>query len=85
MTTQLLTGGEAIVKSLIALGVDTIFALPGVQNDYLFNALHDHRDQIRVVHTRHEQGAAYMAMGYALSLDKPGVFCVCARHAGQLL
>ena len=71
-----LTGGEAIVKSLIALGVDTIFALPGVQNDYLFTALHDHKDQIRVVHTRHEQGAAYMAMGYALSLDRPGVYSV---------
>ena len=75
MTIQL-TGGEAIVHSLIALGVDTIFALPGVQNDYLFNALHDNKDKIRVIHTRHEQGAAYMAMGYALSLDRPGVYCV---------
>jgi acetolactate synthase-1/2/3 large subunit len=75
MTSQL-TGGEAIVYSLIALGVDTIFALPGVQNDYLFNALHDNQDEIRVIHTRHEQGAAYMAMGYALSLDRPGVYCV---------
>jgi acetolactate synthase-1/2/3 large subunit len=75
MTSQL-TGGEAIVHSLIALGVDTIFALPGVQNDYLFNALHDNKDKIRVIHTRHEQGAAYMAMGYALSLDRPGVYCV---------
>ena len=76
MTTTQLTGGEAIVHSLIALGVDTIFALPGVQNDYLFNALHDNKDKIRVIHTRHEQGAAYMAMGYALSLDRPGVYCV---------
>ncbi len=75
MTIQL-TGGEAIVHSLITLGVDTIFALPGVQNDYLFNALHDNKDKIRVIHTRHEQGAAYMAMGYALSLDRPGVYCV---------
>ncbi|MCP4359876.1 MAG: hypothetical protein GY796_17860 [Chloroflexi bacterium] len=71
-----LTGGEAIVQSLIALDVNTIFGLPGVQNDGLFNALHDSKDKIRVIHTRHEQGAAYMAMGYALSLDKPGVYCV---------
>lgn len=70
------TGGEAIVHSLIALNVNTIFGLPGVQNDGLFNALHDNKDKIRVIHTRHEQGAAYMAMGYALSLDKPGVYCV---------
>ena len=71
-----LTGGEAIVRSLIGLGVDTIFGLPGVQNDALFNALHDNREQIRIIHTRHEQGAAYMAMGYALSSEKPGIYAV---------
>ena len=71
-----LTGGEAITQSLIKLGVDTIFALPGLQNDYLFNALHASQDNIRVIHTRHEQGAAYMALGYALSLDKPGIYAV---------
>lgn len=70
------TGGEAVVKSLIAHGVDTLFALPGVQNDYLFNALYDHRDQIRVIHPRHEQGAGYMALGYAQSTDKVGVYSV---------
>ncbi|MGB1252644.1 MAG: thiamine pyrophosphate-dependent enzyme [Candidatus Promineifilaceae bacterium] len=75
MTTQM-TGGEAVVRSLIALGVDTIFGLPGVQNDNLFNALYDNRDKIRVIHTRHEQGAAYMANGYAQSTDKPGVYTV---------
>ncbi len=48
-------------------GVDTLFALPGVQNDALFTALNDARDQIRVIHTRHEQGAAYMAYGYVKS------------------
>lgn len=69
-----MTGGDAIVKSLIMHGVDTIFGLPGVQNDALFNALHDHQDQVRVVHTRHEQGAAYMALGYALSRDEPGIY-----------
>lgn len=70
------TGGEAIVRSLIAQGVDTIFGLPGVQSDHLFNALYDHRDKIRVIHSRHEQGAAYMALGYALSSDRVGVFSV---------
>ncbi|MFN8491085.1 MAG: thiamine pyrophosphate-binding protein [Caldilineaceae bacterium] len=70
------TGGEAIVRSLISHGIDTLFALPGVQNDYLFNALYDEGDKIRVIHTRHEQGAAYMALGYALSTGKVGAYCV---------
>ena len=71
-----MTGGEAVVQSLITNGVDTIFALPGVQNDHLFNALHGKQDKIRVVHSRHEQGAAYMATGYAQATGKPGVYSV---------
>src|SRR5262245_44337363 len=70
------TGGEAIVQSLISHGIDTLFALPGVQNDCLFNALYDAGDKIRVIHTRHEQGAAYMALGYALSTGNVGAYCV---------
>ena len=58
-----MTGGQALVKSLRNHGVDTIFGLPGVQLDGLFNALHDEGNAIRVIHTRHEQGAAYMAFG----------------------
>ncbi|MCB9434044.1 MAG: acetolactate synthase [Ardenticatenaceae bacterium] len=71
-----LTGGEAIVQTLITHGVDTLFGLPGVQNDYFFIPLHDAQDKIRVIHPRHEQGAAYMAMGYALSSEKEGVYSV---------
>ena len=71
-----LTGGEAIVKSLVAQDVDTIFGLPGVQNDYLYNAIYDEGDRLRVIHPRHEQGAAYMALGYALSSDRVGVYNV---------
>lgn len=73
---QQMTTAEAIVRTLIAHGIDTVFGLPGVQNDALYNAFYDHRDEIRVVHTRHEQGAAYMALGYALSTDRPGVYNV---------
>ncbi|MBW1802090.1 MAG: hypothetical protein JRJ85_15325 [Deltaproteobacteria bacterium] len=71
-----LTGGEAIVKSLLMQGVNTIFGLPGVQNDFFYNALFDEQENIRVIHTRHEEGAAYMALGYALSSDKAGVYNV---------
>lgn len=70
------SGGQAVVQALINHGVDTIFGLPGVQNDYLYNALHDAGSQIRVIHTRHEQGAAYMALGYALTSGRPGVYSV---------
>jgi acetolactate synthase-1/2/3 large subunit len=62
-----ITTAEAIVASLIAHGLDTIYALPGVQNDHLFDALFRAQDRIRTVHTRHEQGAAYMALGAALA------------------
>ncbi len=68
-----LTGGQAVVRSLIKEGVDTIFGLPGVQNDWLYNALFDYKDEIKVIHTRHEQGAGYMALGYNLASGKIGV------------
>ena len=71
-----LTGGEAIVRELMAHGVHTLFGLPGIQNDCLFNALYDARDRIRVLHTRHEQGAAYMALGQALATGGHGVYSV---------
>ncbi len=71
-----LTGGQALVQSIKSYGVDTIFALPGVQLDNTFDALYDERDNIRIVHTRHEQATAYMAFGYAQSTGKVGVYLV---------
>ena len=69
-----LNGAQAIVEGLLAHGVDTVFGIPGIQLDPLFDALHGCRDRIRTVHTRHEQGAAFMAMGYAQATGRPGVF-----------
>src|SRR3954462_681396 len=71
-----MTTAEAIVGSLISHGLDTIYALPGVQNDHLFDALFKSSDQIRTVHARHEQTAAYMALGAALATGKPQAFAV---------
>jgi acetolactate synthase-1/2/3 large subunit len=71
-----LTGGEALVAMLQRHGVDVLFAIPGIQNDALFNALHDANDAIRVIHTRHEQAAGYMALGYAKSTGRVGAFAV---------
>src|SRR5215472_10813458 len=71
-----MTGGKALVEMLRRYGVDTIFALPGVQNDALFVAFYDAGDALRVIHTRHEQGAAYMAYGYARASGKVGSYAV---------
>ncbi|HVB16034.1 MAG TPA: thiamine pyrophosphate-binding protein, partial [Stellaceae bacterium] len=71
-----MTGGRALVEMLKRHGVDTLFALPGVQNDALFVALYDAGDDIRVIHPRHEQAAAYMAFGYARASGKPGAYAV---------
>ena len=71
-----MTTARAIVRSLVSNGVDTVFGLPGVQLDALFNALHDERGRIRVIHPRHEQAASYMALGYAQASGKVGAYVV---------
>jgi acetolactate synthase I/II/III large subunit len=71
-----LNTAEAVIRSLVINGVDTIFGLPGVQNDVFFAALHDMQDKIHVIHTRHEQGAAYMALGAAMATGKPYPYIV---------
>ncbi len=70
------TGGEAVLEALIAQGIEVLFVLPGVQNDAFFNALHDAGDRLRPIVTRHEQGAAYMAHGYAAATGRPAAYCV---------
>src|SRR5262245_29803833 len=71
-----MTTAEATVAAVIAHGIGTIYALPGVHNDPLFDALFKASDRIRTVHTRHEQGAAYMALGAALATGKPQAYTV---------
>ncbi|MDQ3693679.1 MAG: thiamine pyrophosphate-binding protein [Chloroflexota bacterium] len=78
-----LTGGGALVASLIGEGIDTIFGLPGVQLDGAFDALYTERDRVRVLQTRHEQGAAYMADGYARASGKVGT-CLVVPGPGLL-
>ena len=81
--TREMTGGQALVASLIANGVDTLFALPGVQLDGAFDALYEEQDTIRVIHPRHEQAAAYMADGYARTTGKVGA-CMVVPGPGLL-
>lgn len=70
-----LTTGEVIAKSLTANNVDTVFGIPGAHM-YDFNDAIAREEGLRFIHTRHEQGAAYMAYGYARSSGKPGVYTV---------
>src|SRR4029079_9981846 len=69
------TIARQVVEAIRLAGIDTLFCLPGVQNDDFFDALVDARD-IRPIVTRHEQGAAYMANGASLVAGKPAAFCV---------
>jgi len=71
-----MTTAEAIVASLIAHGIKTLYALPGVHNDHLFDALYRASDRIGVIHPRHEQGAGYMALGAALATGRPAAYAV---------
>jgi acetolactate synthase-1/2/3 large subunit len=62
------------MDSVLAHGVDTVFGIPGGQTYELFDALYARGDTIRLITTRSEQGAAYMAFGYARSTGKVGVY-----------
>ncbi|MFJ4067756.1 5-guanidino-2-oxopentanoate decarboxylase [Pseudomonas sp. NPDC089996] len=67
----MLTCGELLVELLEGLGVDTVFGIPGVHTVELYRGLP--ATQIRHVTPRHEQGAGFMADGYARVSGKPGV------------
>lgn len=70
-----MTGAQAIIASLEAEGVDTIFGYPGGQAIKIYDALYDSK-KIRHVLARHEQGATHMADGYARATGKVGVVLV---------
>ncbi len=71
--TQRIAGSEAVVRSLMAEGVDIIYGYPGGAIMPVYDELYKFRDQIHHVLTRHEQGAAHAAQGYARISGKVGV------------
>ncbi len=71
-----MTTGQVIADSLIAHGVDTVFGIPGAHMYDFNDALAQRQAQLRFITTRHEQGAAYMAFGYAKSTGRVGVYTV---------
>lgn len=68
-----ISGSEAVIRSLIAEGVDTIFGYPGGAIMPIYDALYDFQDQVHHILVRHEQGATHAAQGYARSSGKVGV------------
>lgn len=71
-----MTGGQALAQSLKIEGIETLFALPGIQLDFLFDAIWEEQDHFDVIHARHEQATAYMADGFARSTGRVGTFVV---------
>lgn len=71
-----LTGGQILVKTLLANNIDNVFAIPGVQLDWAFDALSQNRDKVSLYVPRHEQTTTYMADGYYRVSGKPGAAMV---------
>ncbi|MEG1464161.1 MAG: biosynthetic-type acetolactate synthase large subunit [Mucinivorans sp.] len=68
-----ISGAEILLRSLVQHGVDTIFGYPGGAIMPIYDAMLDHQDSIRHILTRHEQGAAHAAQGYARVSGRVGV------------
>jgi len=71
--TQRLTGKEAIIKCLLAEGVDTLYGYPGGAIMPVYDELYKYQDKLHHVLTRHEQGATHAAQGYARVSGRVGV------------
>ncbi|MBD2701021.1 biosynthetic-type acetolactate synthase large subunit [Spirosoma sp. BT702] len=71
-----INGSQALLMSLLAEGVDTIFGYPGGAIMPVYDALYDYQDQINHILVRHEQGAGHAAQGYARMQGRAGVCLV---------
>ncbi|MDR2473965.1 MAG: biosynthetic-type acetolactate synthase large subunit [Tannerella sp.] len=71
-----ISGSEALLRTLLAEGVECIFGYPGGQAIPVYDSLYDYRDRLRHVLVRHEQGATHAAQGYARVSGKVGVALV---------
>lgn len=68
-----ISGGEALMKALVAEGVDTIFGYPGGAIMPIYDALYDYRDKLEHILVRHEQGGIHAGQGYARTSGRTGV------------
>ncbi len=72
-TTERITGSEAVIKCLLAEGVDILYGYPGGAIMPVYDELYKYQDKLHHVLTRHEQGATHAAQGYARISGKVGV------------
>lgn len=77
----MISGAEALIRSLLAEGVDTIFGYPGGAIISVFDRLYDYKDRLRHILVRHEQGATHAAQGYARVSGRTGVVIVTSGPA----
>jgi pyruvate dehydrogenase (quinone) len=77
-----MNASDVLVERLIEWGVDTIFGLPGDGINGVFEALRKHQKQIRFIHVRHEESAAFMACAYAKFTGRLGVCVVTSGPGG---
>jgi acetolactate synthase-1/2/3 large subunit len=80
-TPVLINGSHALMKALLAEGVDTIFGYPGGAIMPVYDALYDYQEQINHILVRHEQGASHAAEGYARVSGRVGV-CLATSGPG---
>src|SRR5690554_1123915 len=73
---ETLSGSEILIRALVVEGVDTVFGYPGGAIMPVFDALYDHKERIKHILVRHEQGAVHAAQGYARVSEKVGVALV---------
>lgn len=81
MNNEMITGAEALLKSLIEEGVDRVFGYPGGAIIPVYDKLYFYQDQIKHILVRHEQGATHAAQGYARVSGKTGVVIVTSGPA----
>src|SRR5262245_45853895 len=77
------TTGDVVVERLIDWGVTEVFGLPGDGINGIMEALRRRRETIRFVQVRHEEGAAFMACGYAKFTGRLGV-CLATSGPGAI-
>ena len=79
--TTTLTGGQILIRDLIARGVDTVFCVPGESYLAALDAIYEAGDAVKLVVCRHEAGAANMAEAWGKLTGRPGI-CFVTRGPG---
>lgn len=79
--TQHISGADALIRTILNEGIDTVFGYPGGSIIPIYNRLYDYTDSLHHILVRHEQGAVHAAEGYARATGKVGV-CMATSGPG---